>query len=235
MTNKTYIYHDNKDTAFTQTKDRTASNTRYHYYDATPNTELTGIHLSTQNTDNIVLYQGEDTMQDPITEITADIEIADGTQVFITFDAHTFGNTDADRMIIGLTQHDTNNVPSIDTTNFYSTMIAFPDGFFDEIVPTRQDRGAGVIELADGTLVQYRGFGGDKWRWKLGAKFVNKQILDQLDMLYIERPEFTFAQEPARYPDRIYQCILETPIFRTPYTTQWKGNGYSIEMQIAQT
>ncbi|MYF99251.1 hypothetical protein F4212_08980 [Candidatus Poribacteria bacterium] len=233
MTNKTYIYHDNKDSAFTNTKDRATSNTRYYYYDATPNTQLTGIHLSTQNTDNIVLYQGEDSMQDPITEIPVDIEIADGMQVFITFDAHTFGKTDADRMIIALAQHGT-NVPSIDTANFYGTMLAFPDGFFDEIVPTRQDRGAGVIELADGTLVQYRGFGGNKWRWKLGAKFVDKQMLDRLDTLDVMRPEFTFAQEPARYPDRIYRCILESPIFRTPYTTQWKGNGYSIAMEIAQ-
>ena len=233
MLNKTYIYHDNKDSAFTEAKDRTTSNIRYFYYDATPDTELTGIRLSIQNIDNIVLYQGEDAMQEPIAEISADIEIVDGTQVFITFDAHTFGRTDADRLIIGLTQHNT-NVPNVDTVNFYGTMLAFPDGFFDEIVPTRQDRGAGVIELADGTLVQYRGFGGDKWRWKLGAKFVEKQMLDRLDALYLARPEFIFAQEPGRYPDRIYRCILESPIFRIPYTTQWKGNGYSIEMEIAQ-
>lgn len=233
MTNKTYIYHDNKNDTFTKTKDRTNANIRYYYYDADPNTQLTGIHLSVQNTDKIVLYQGEDSMQDPITEIAADFEIVDGTHVFITYDARTFGNTDTDRMLIGLAQDGT-DIPSIDTANFYGTMIPFPDGFFDEIVPTRQDRGAGVIELADGTLVQYRGFGGNKWRWKLGAKFVDKQMLDRLDVLDVMRPEFTFAQEPARYPDRIYRCILESPIFRIPYTTEWKGNGYSIEMQISQ-
>ncbi len=233
MTNRTYIYHDDKTDSITKTKDRTAPNTRLFYYDVTPDTELTGIRLSVQNTSKITLYRGEDTMEQPITEIAADIETADESDVFITFNAHTFGNSDADRLLISLTQEGT-DIPDVDSISFYGTMIAFQDGFFDEIVPTRQDRGAGTIELADGTLVQYKGYGGNKWRWKLAAKFVDKQMLDKLDALYAVRPEFFFAQEPARYPDRIYRCILETPIFRTPYSTHWKGNGYSIEIQIAQ-
>ena len=73
-----------------------------------------------------------------------------------------------------------------------------------------------------------------KWRWTLGAKFVDKEMMDRLDALYMTRPEFYFAQEPARYPDRIYRCILENPILRVPYTSQWKGNGYSIEMEVAE-
>ena len=228
MTHQTYIYHDNRDSAFTKNRDRSTNNTRSYYYDATPDTQLTGIHLLVQNTSKVVLYKGEDSTQQLITEITAD-----GANVFLAFDTHTFGSSNADRLVIELTQNGTDK-PSVDNGHFYGTMIAFTDGFFDEIVPMRQDRGAGIIELADGSLVQYKGFGGNKWRWKLGAKFVDKQMLDRLDMLYADRPEFFFAQEPTRYPDRIYRCILEAPIFRIPYTTQWKGNGYSIEIQIAQ-
>ena len=134
MTNKTYIYHDDKSDAITKTKDRTTMsngiNTRFYYYDTTPNTELTGIHLSVQNTSKVALYQGEDTMEQPITEIPTDIETADDANIFLTFEANTFGNNDTDRLLIGLTQ-DGATVPSIDNIHLYGTMIAFPDGFFE--------------------------------------------------------------------------------------------------------
>lgn len=170
-------------------------------------------------------------MEQPITQLIA-VNV-DETDLFIPFDAQTFGNTEADRLLIGLTP-DGENTPSIDSIACYGTMLAFADGFFDKIVPTRTDRSGGIIELADGTFVQYHGISSPKWRWTLGAQFVDREMMDRLDDLYMTRPEFYFAQEPARYPDRIYRCILENPIFRVPYTSQWKGNGYSIEMEIAE-
>lgn len=226
--NRTYIYYDKRTDDITQTK---VTGTRIYHYDAPPNTQLAGIHLSVNNVTRVTLYQGEDAMAQPTTEIIA-IE-ADSANLFLPFDARTFGNTDADRLLIGLTADGT-NTPDIADIDFFGTMLAFPDGFFDKIIPTRTDRSGGVIELVDGTLVQYKGVGSQKWRWTLGAKFVDKQMMDKLETLYAERPEFYFAQEPARYPDRIYRCILENPILRVPYTSQWKGNGYSIEMEIAE-
>lgn len=230
----TYIYYDKKDANITQTKITTPeTNKRLYHYDSTPDTGLTGILMSANNARHITLYQGIDAMELPITEIISVDAVADGANIFLPFDSHTFGNTDANRLLIGLEQEGT-NTPIITDINFFGTMLAFPDGFFDKIVPIRADRGGGVIELADGSLVQYEGFGGEKWRWTLSAKFVNKPMLDRLDTLYSARPEFFFAQEPARYPDRIHRCILESPIFRVPYTSQWKENGYSIELQIAE-
>ena len=170
-------------------------------------------------------------MAQPLTEIIS-VEV-ESVNLFLPFDARTFGNTDADRLLIGLTADGT-STPEIVDIDFFGTMLAFPDGFFDKIIPTRTDRSGGVIELVDGSLVQYKGVGGAKWRWILGAKFVDKQMMDKLERLYTERPEFYFAQEPDRYPERIYRCILENPILRVPYTSQWKGNGYSIEMEIAE-
>lgn len=226
--NQTYIYYDKRTDDMTQTK---VTGTRIYHYDAAPNTHLAGIHLSVNNVRQVTLYQGENAMAQPITEVIS--VAADGVNLFLLFDARTFGNTDADRLLIGLTADGT-NTPAIADIDFFGTMLAFPDGFFDKIIPTRTDRSGGVIELVDGTFVQYKGVGSQKWRWTLGAKFVNKQMMDKLERLYTERPEFYFAQEPARYPERIYRCILENPIFRVPYTSQWKGNGYSIEMEVAE-
>ena len=229
MTQKqTYIYYEERTDDITQTK---ITDNRVYHYDATPNTELAGIHLSVNNATRVTLYQGEDAMTQPITEIIA-IDV-DGANLVLPFDSRTFGNTDADRLLIGLTPDGT-NTPTITDIGFFGTMLVFPDGFFDRIIPTRVDRSGGVIELVDGTLVQYKGVGSLKWRWTLGAKFVGKQMMEKLDALYSARPEFYFAQEPARYPDRIYRCILENPIFSVPYTSQWKGNGYSIEMEVAE-
>lgn len=228
MQNQTYIYYDEKTDQITQTK---ITGSSVYHYDATPDTQLTGVRISVSNTMRVTLYQGVDAMELPITEILSiDVENAD---VFIAFDARIFGNTDANRLLIGLTA-DGSNSPAINGIEVYGTMLAFPDGFFDKIVPYRTDRSGGIIELADGTFVQYDGVGDQKWRWTLGAKFVDREIMDRLDTLYMKRPVFYFAQEPARYPSRVYRCILEDPIFRVPYTSQWKGNGYSIEIVIAE-
>lgn len=226
--NQTYIYYDEKTEDITQTK---VTGTRIYHYDATPDTALAGIRVSVDNATQVTLYQGEDTMAEPITEIIS-MDV-DGADLFLPFDAHTFGSTDADRLLIGLTA-DGMNSPVITDIGFFGTMLVFADGFFDKIIPTRADRSGGVIELADGSLVQYRGVGSLKWRWTLGAKFVDREMMEQLEVLYAARPEFYFAQEPTRYPDRIFRCILENPILRVPYTSQWKGNGYSLEMEIAE-
>ena len=250
MANESYIYYDSESNHFSQNRKGTTGDfngvqTRFIYYDVSPDKAITGIRLSVVNTRAVTLYKGEkgsgdpNTAGHPITEIVSDPETTGEADVFLAFDATTFGNDEADRLVLGLEQEGT-GTPDIGIfssridIDFYAAMIAFPDGFFDKIVPSRTDRGGGTIELADGTLVQYKGFGGNRWRWKLGAKFVDKLMLDRLDALYTERPEFFFAQEPDRYPNRIYRCILESPVFRVPWTTQWKGNGYSIEMDIAQ-
>ena len=227
--NRTYIYYNERTDNITQTQ---ITENRIYHYDTSLNTELTGIRLSVNNATEVTLYQGENAMAQPITEIIS-IKAA-GQNLFLPFDACTFGNTDADRLLIGLTPDGT-NTPAITDIGFFGTMLVFPDGFFDRIIPTRADRSGGVIELVDGTLVQYKGVGSLKWRWTLRAKFVGKQMMEKLDALYSDRPEFYFAQEPARYPDRIYRCILENPIFSVPYTSQWKGNGYSIEMEVAES
>lgn len=231
--NQAYIYHGTQNSHFSVNRIGTVGsyrgeNVRFYYYEASPDTAISGVRLAARNTATVRLYKGEQTVTgEPIAA-----HLAEG-DAFLAFEKTTFGAVPADRLLIGLVQQGA-AAPEIEDISYYSTMIAFPDGFFDKIVPTRTDRGSGVIELADGTLVQYKGFGGNRWRWQLGAKFVEKQMLDRLDALDAQRPEFFFAQEPDRYPNRIYRCILENPIFRMPYTTQWKGNGYSIEMDIAQ-
>ena len=240
--NQAYIYHGTQDSHFSvnrieSTGSYRGENVRFYYYEASPDTAISGVRLAVRNVSKVRLYKGEyEATGEPISESSDSPHLAeiDTTgEVILAFDKTTFGAVHADRLLIGLVQDGTAD-PEIDDISYYGTMIAFPDGFFDKIVPTRMDRGGGTIELADGTLVQYKGFGGNRWRWKLGAKFVDKQMLDRLDALYAQRPEFFFAQEPNRYPNRIYRCILENPIFSIPYTTQWKGNGYSIEMDIAQ-
>ena len=225
--NQAYIYYNALSGHFKSDKIRTTT----HYWTATPETQITGIHLNVSHASKVSIYQGEDADEKPITMI-ASKEIG-AANVFIAFDATTFGDSAADKLVIALKQGGS-PTPTINEIAFYSVMVALYDGFLDYIVPMREERGGGVIELADGSLVQYRGYGRNRWRWKLGAKFVDKQMLARLDALYAERPEFFFAQDPDRYPDRVYRCILENPIFRIPYTTQWKGNGYSIEMEIAE-
>lgn len=232
-TNQAYIYHETQDSHFSVNRIGTVGsyrgeNVRFYYYEASPDTAISGVRLAVRNAATVRLYKGEQTATgEPVSA-----HLAEG-DTFLAFEKTTFGAVPADRLVVGLVQDGT-ATPEIDDISYYGTMIAFPDGFFDKIVPTRTDRGGGVIELADGTLVQYKGFGGNRWRWQLGAKFVDKQMLDRLAALDAQRPEFFFAQEPDRYPNRIYRCILENPIFSMPYTTQWKGNGYSVEMDIAQ-
>ena len=235
--NQAYIYHDVQDSHFSVNRIGTVGsyrgeNVRFYYYAVSPDTAISGVRLAVSNASTVRLYKGEDTAtREPVSAHLAETDATDNA--FLAFDKTTFGAVHADRLLIGLVQDGT-ATPEVDDISYYGTMIAFPDGFFDKIIPSRTDRGGGVIELADGTLVQYKGFGGNRWRWKLGAKFVDKQMLDRLDTLDAQRPEFFFAQEPDRYPNRIYRCILENPIFSIPYTTQWKGNGYSIEIDIAQ-
>lgn len=161
--------------------------------------------------------EGENTAGQPQTELASTEVITENGLVIIAFDATTFGNDDADRLVIAVEQ-DSTNTPTIDEDEYFAKMIAFPDTFFNNIIPTRQDRGGGVMELADGTQVQYEGFGGKKWRWQLTARFVKTAMINKLDELYDERPEFTYAQEIDRYPYRIYTCILENPEFRTAYS-----------------
>ena len=241
--NQAYIYYDEKTDNF-PSSGRTDSGVvgiynnehmKLFYFPAMPDTELTGIRLAVKRTTKVRLYYGHDASDNPpATALVSDEDTTGEADVFLAFDKTTFGGTGGNKLLLGLVRQDGAPAPVVDEIDFYGTMIAFPDGFFDKIIPSRADRGGGVIELADGTLVQYKGYGGNRWRWKLGAKFVDKQMLDRLDTLYAQRPEFYFAQEPDRYPNRIHRCILDSPIFRIPYTTQWKGNGYSVEMDIAQ-
>ena len=225
--NQTYIYYDPQTDNLTKVASTAAPqpNTTFVRYNLSPDTEISGIRIAIKNATGITLYKGEPGS----TPLAADI-----TATHIAIDPTTFGTTDTDCLVIALTHNTATPAPTIDDIDIYRTMIAFPDGFFDEIVPTRTDRAGGVIELADGTLVQYNGHSGNKWRWELTARFVQKPILDRIDALYAARPVFYFAQEPDRYPHRIHTCIVENPNFRIPYTTQWKGNGYRIEMHIAQ-
>lgn len=225
--NRSYIYYDPQTDNITKVNSTAPPqpDTTLVRYNVSPDTEISGVRIATKNATQITLSKGEQ---------GSTIATAHSTATHIAIDPTTFGTTDTDCLVIALTHAPTAPVPVIDDIDIYRTMIAFPDGFFDEIVPTRTDRAGGVIELADGTLVQYKGQGGNKWRWELTATFVDKQMLDRLDALYQACPVFYFAQEPDRYPHRIHTCIIENPSFRSPYTTQWKDNGYRINMHIAQ-
>ena len=232
--NQAYIYYNKFNFAVPTPETDSDGTTQLYYYRIPITEKIAGVYLTVNpeihKISSAALYKGKKTGNNrPI----ATVEGAAGdTTIFLAFKPMAFGNADDNLLGLAFVPEGT-EIPMYGI-ELYGSSIVFPDGFFDKIIPSRTDRGGGVIELADGTLVQYKGYGGNRWRWKLGAKFVDKDMLDRLDTLYAERPEFLFAQEPDRYPKRIYQCILESPIFRVPYTTQWKGNGYSIEMEIAQ-
>lgn len=233
MKHCTHIYYNAKTDDFTPDGTSTIGTTHSFHYTSQSDKEISGIHL-TVNPDlhdirKITAFKGKDANA---TEITANADTTGQPNIFLELPPTAFGTADTDLLTIAITMTDT-TTPMFEM-DLYAEAIIFPDGFFDNIVPIRNERGAGVITLADGTLVQYRGYGGHRWRWKLNAKFVSEEMLKRLDTLYYERPEFLFAQEPGRYPTRVYRCILENPIFRMPYSSQWKGNGYSIEMEIAQ-
>ena len=232
--NQAYIFYNKFNFALPNPKEDSDGTTQLYYYEIPITENIIGIYLTVNpeihKISSATLYKGKKTeTNQPIATVEG---TAGDTSIFFAIEPMTFGNTDSNLLGLALVLEGT-MIPNYGI-EFYGSSIEFQDGFFDKIEPSRTDRGGGVIELADGTLVQYKGYGGNRWRWKLGAKFVDKETLDRLDALYAERPEFLFAQEPDRYPKRIHRCIFESPIFRIPYTTQWKGNGYSIEMEIAQ-
>lgn len=233
----TFIYHTDRNSDISANRVASTINyegvdTQFYFYDAAPDRELSGIKLSVQDTASVIVFRGESGGQ-PVTRLGS-VDVGE-TDVYLAFDATTFGSTDADRLLVGLVP-DGMTTPTIpmDDISYYEVMIGFHDNYFNQIIPEREDRGGGVIELADGSLVQHKGFGGNRWRWQLRAPFVDREMLDRLDALFADRPEFFFAEEPERYPDRVYQCVLERPIFRVPYSSSIKENGYTVELQIAQ-
>ena len=232
--NQAYIFYNrNHDFAPSSPNKAQDGTTHLHYYNVQTSAKITCLRLlviaQQEKISKVTLYKGTGSSA---IEIASVPDTTGDSNIFLTFEPISLRTEDSEVFTLGLVPEG-EHLPMF-YVELYESVITFPDGFFDKIEPSRTDRGGGVIELADGTLVQYKGYGGNRWRWKLGAKFVDKETLDRLDALYAERPEFLFAQEPDRYPKRIHRCILESPIFRIPYTTQWKGNGYSIEMEIAQ-
>lgn len=233
MAHESYIYYDAKTSAFTEnTRARTytRANTAFFYYDASPDTALEGVELEISNGDSVTVYRGESSSGEPQTELEQSSVYGD--IAIVGFEA-TFGNTNSTRLVIAVVQEG-GNTPTLDEKDFYATVIVFRDGSFRSIVPNRQNRGGGVTELADGTLVQYKGFGGNKWRWRLEARFVEKAMIDKLDKLYADRPEFMYAQNLTLYPDRNYKCVLENSDFRIPYSGWSIVGGYTIVIEIGQ-
>ena len=91
-------------------------------------------------------------------------------------------------------------------------MLEFPDGTWDQIIPFKQDRGGGVIELADGTLVQYYGSGGNKWRWQFRASQMDKDTLDKLEAPVRRPPRILLRTGAGQISQpRTSQMHLRTP------------------------
>ena len=83
----TYIYYDKKDANITQRKITTPeTDKRLYHYDSAPDTGLTGILMSAHNTRHITLYQGIDAME----QLISVDAVADGANIFLPFDSHTF-------------------------------------------------------------------------------------------------------------------------------------------------
>ena len=142
-------------------------------------------------------------------------------------------------------------VTSAPTARLYRLMLMrslliLDDGTWTKIETTPTKRTRGVLELLDGTLRTYEGFGHhSKMEWKLATRFFARDIqtddcpyqphpsLYSLFDIYDNYPEFIFSQEADRYPERVRPALFAEPI-RTNYSGRWKKAGYSFSLNIRE-
>ena len=126
------------------------------------------------------------------------------------------------------------------------SLLILDDGTWTKIEATPTKRTRGVLELLDGTLRTYEGFGHHaKMEWHLATRFFASDPdpddylskpdpkLDTLFDIYNNYPEFIFSQEADRYPERVRPALFAGPI-RTNYSGRWKKAGYSFSLNIRE-
>ena len=115
-----------------------------------------------------------------------------------------------------------------------------PDGDFLDILPDKVDRTGEIIEFPDGGVDRGNVIGAERWKWETqyvlevmpeGTAF---DTVTEVRKFISENPNIVHAQEPARYPDRIYPAIQAKTEISEELQGKYKGSGHIVPFSVAE-
>ena len=106
---------------------------------------------------------------------------------------------------------------------------------YQEIRFDKADRVGGSQRLGSGNTGRVRSIGAERWKWEYQLSARLKRAKAKRLYYWMEQnPNFTFAIEFSRHPDRIYPAYWGALDVQGQYFTRVKGNGDLIQFRVSE-
>ena len=119
-------------------------------------------------------------------------------------------------------------------------IVEIPDGDFLDILPDKVDRTGEIIDFPDGGVDRGTVIGAERWKWE--TQYVLEvlpeatafETVTEVRKFISENPNIVHAQEPARYPDRIYPAIQAKTEITEEQQGKYKGSSVVVPFTVAE-
>ena len=123
---------------------------------------------------------------------------------------------------------------------FLELLSEIRDGDFFDILPYKVDRTGQVQGAPKGSVRRVSPIGAERWKWeidyilKIQPSGTSLNSVPAFLKLLEDNSHITHAQEPSRYPERIYPAAGTTLQIPEQQRGQYKGNGKLVPFQVAE-
>ena len=123
---------------------------------------------------------------------------------------------------------------------FLELIVEIRDGEFLDILPDKVDRTGEIIEFPDGGVDRGDVIGAERWKWeteyplKVRPEGTTFDTASKALKFISDNPNIVHAQEPARYPERIYPAIQAETEISEELQGKYKDGGRVVPFRVAE-
>ena len=126
------------------------------------------------------------------------------------------------------------------TVMLLELIVEIRDGDFLDILPDKVDRTGEILDFLDGGVDRGQVIGAERWKWETqyvlevlpeGTTF---DAVPKVRKFISDNPHIVHAQEPARYPDRIYHAIQAKTEISEELQGKYKGSGHIVPFTVSE-
>ena len=119
-------------------------------------------------------------------------------------------------------------------------IVEIRDREFLDILPDKVDRTGRIIPFPDGGVDRGTVIGAERWKWeteyilKVRPEGTTFDAASKVQKFIGDYPNIVHAQEPARYPDRIYHAIQAKTEISEEQQGQYKESGVIVPFTVSE-
>ena len=119
-------------------------------------------------------------------------------------------------------------------------IVEIRDREFLDILPDKVDRTGRIIEFPDGGVDRGTVIGAERWKWeteyilKVRPEGTTFDAASKVQKFIGDNPNIVHAQEPARYPDRIYHAIQAKTEISEEQQGKYKESGVIVPFTVSE-